>query len=87
MLIVAVNFVLRKLFITLIGCAGENKSSKQASATMFSVLVVSFFNYGILFIIGPWNFVEFGAKPGTFFSGIYTDFSSQWFLDIGGVIA
>lgn len=86
-LVVLVNFVLRKLFITLIGCAGENKKSKEASASMFSVLVVSFFNYGILYIIGPWNFVEWNAQEGTFFSGIYTDFTAQWFLDIGGLIA
>lgn len=75
-LVVLVNFVLRKLFISLIMCSGENKNSKVASASMFSVLVVSFFNYGILFIIGPWNFVELDAEEGTFFSGIYTDFTA-----------
>ena len=54
---------------------------------MYSVLIVSFFNYGILYIIAPWSFAEQGAKDGDFFSGIYTDFSSQWFLDIGTLIA
>ena len=75
-LVVLVNFVLRKLFILLIGMSGEHKTSKVASASMFSVLVVSFFNYGILFWIGPWNFEERGAKEGSFFSGIYTDFTA-----------
>ena len=87
LLVVLVNFVLRKLFLILIACAGENKASKQASASMFSVLLVSFFNYGILYIIGPWNFIEWSAEEGKFFSGIYTDFTAQWFLDIGGLVA
>ena len=43
---------------------------------MFSVLIVSFFNYGLLFIIAPWNFIEWNAQEGGFFSGIYTDFTS-----------
>ena len=71
----------------LINWVGENKLTKQASASMFSVLIVSFFNTGILFIIGPWNFVELGSNTGGFFSGIYTDFTDQWFMDIGGLVA
>ena len=54
---------------------------------MYSVLIVSFFNYGIIYIIAPWNFVEQGARDGDFFSGVYTDFTSQWFMDIGSLVA
>ena len=54
---------------------------------MHSVLIVTFFNYGILYILAPLSFVEAGAKDGGLWSGIYTDFSSQWFQDIGSLIA
>ena len=46
-LVVFFSFILRKAFITLIGYTRETKNSKIASATMYSVLIVSFFNYGI----------------------------------------
>lgn len=81
------SFVLRKIFITLVKATGFNKNSKEAVATMYSVLAVTFFNYGILYIIAPWSFREVGAEDGDLFSGIYTDFTSQWFLDIGTLIA
>ena len=54
---------------------------------MYSVLIVSFFNYGILYIIAPWNFAEAGADEDNFFTGVYTDFTAQWFMDIGDLIA
>ena len=53
---------------------------------MYSVLIVSFFNYGILYIIAPWNFTEAGSDQGDLFDGIYTDFNAQWFVDIGRLI-
>jgi len=87
LLIVVANFILRTVFIKLVTFVRYNKESKQANDTMVSVLLVSVFNYGLLYIIAPWNFAEVGASDADFFSGIYTDFTSQWFLDIGSMIA
>ena len=54
---------------------------------MKSVLVVSFFSAGILYVVAPWSFAEQGFQDGDFFSGLYTDFTSGWFLEIGSLIA
>lgn len=55
------------------------------------VLIVSFFNYGVLYIIAPWNVRaivnENYTSDSDLFSGIYTDFTHQWFNDIGSLIA
>lgn len=56
-------------------------------STFKSILVVTFFNYGVLYLIAPWNFSEQGMQDGDFFSGIYTDFTPQWYLDIGTLVA
>ena len=74
-MVVLTSFVLRKFFISLVQIAGFNKNSKEAVKTMYSVLIVTFFNYGILYIIAPLHFSEAGAEDGDLFSGIYTDFT------------
>ena len=84
--VVLINFCLRNIFIWLISFAKLSRYSLLAVSTMYSVLIVSFFTYGILYIIAPWSFAELGVRDGDFFSGIYTDFSAQWFLDIGNLI-
>ena len=49
-----------------------------------SVFLIYFFNYGIMFLIGPLNIeIQFMS---TFFAGVYTDFSTHWFNEIGGLI-
>ena len=86
-LVVASGFVLRTCFIKLVACAKENKTSKSAAATMKLVLFVTFFNAGILYVLAAWSFRELGSTDGGFFNGVFTDFNSQWFLDIGNLIA
>jgi hypothetical protein len=73
--------------INLVQVTGFNKNSKEAIKTMYSVLTVTFFNYGILYLLAPLSFGEAGAEDGDLFSGIYTDFTPQWFSDIGSLIA
>jgi len=79
-LVVLISFILRKIFITLVQMAGFNKNSQEATATMTWVLIVSFFNYGVLYIVAPWNFrpivTENKYTDTDFFSGIYTDFTT-----------
>lgn len=54
---------------------------------MYLIFIVSFFNAGVLYFIAPWAFTEEGALEGGFFSGIFTDFTSTWFQEIGELIA
>ena len=90
-LVVLISFILRKVFISLVQCAGFNKNSQEATATMSWVLIVSFFNYGVLYIIAPWNLRaivnENYTSDSDLFTGIYTDFTHQWFNDIGSLVA
>ena len=66
-IIVATNFILRTVMIKLVELLGRgNKYSKQALETMISVLLVSFFNLGVLYVIAPWN-LEGGEDEGRFF--------------------
>lgn len=85
--IVFISFVLRFIFIKLLTCVKAPQASIIASATMYSVLLVSFFNAGLTYVLAPWSFRESGSLDHSFFDGIYTDFVSQWFLDIGALIA
>jgi hypothetical protein len=39
-----------------------------------------------MYIIAPWSFAEQGAKDGSFFSGLFSDYNSQWFITIGSLI-
>ena len=71
--VVMINFILRNVFITLLSYSKLGKYSNLANATMYSVLLVSFFNYGILYIIAPWNYSD---QKGSFFSGVYSDYTS-----------
>ena len=54
---------------------------------MHSIFIVTFANAGILYILAPWSFAEQGVQDGDFFSGIYTDFTPTWFMDIGALVA
>ena len=91
-LVVLINMIMRKVFIFVIQITGFDKNSQEATATMTWILIVTFFNYGILYIIAPWNLanqikVEEDMTGKDYFTGIYTDFSPQWFNDIGSLIA
>ena len=57
-LIVLTSFVLRKIFIMLMEQTGESRISTIAIGTMYSILLVTFFVNGFLFLIAPWSFSE-----------------------------
>ena len=86
-LVVFIGFVLRTLYINLITCVKEHKTSKQANATMISILIVTFFNTGLVYFIASSDFSELSGGDSGFFRGVYTDVTSQWFVDIGNLIA
>ena len=56
--VVLTGFILRTIFIKLVLWTKMNKNSQIMSSTMFTILVATFFNAGILYIIAPWNFSE-----------------------------
>lgn len=86
-LVVAIGFVLRTIFIKLIAAVKDNKTTKQANATMISILIVTFFNTGLVYLIASSDFSELSGDDSGFFRGVYTDITAQWYLDIGTLIA
>ena len=56
--VVLTGFILRTIYIKLVLFTKQNRNSNIATLTMYSILVSSFFNAGILYILAPWNFVE-----------------------------
>lgn len=87
LLVVAIGFVLRTIYIKLIKFVRDNKTTKQANATFISILIVSFFNTGMVYLIASSDFSEISGDDSGFFKGVYTDITAQWFLDIGTLIA
>ena len=75
-IIVLTSFIMRFIFIKMIGWIGLSRFSREAAGTMISVLIVSFFNYGVLYIVAPFNFRELGSEQGDLFSGVYTDYTA-----------
>lgn len=79
-LVVFISFIMRKVFIFLIKLTGYNKNSEEATSTMTWVLVVTFFNYGLLYLFAPWSFrtsdkIDNNTIGGDLITGIYTDFT------------
>lgn len=61
LLIVLTSFILRKVFITLMEYTGEIRNSSKAKGVMYSIIVVTFFVNGLLFLLAPWSFSELNA--------------------------
>lgn len=59
---------------------------------MWWVLIVTFIYFGPAYLIAVWNLRETSKKvdemqDSFFFAGIYTDLTSEWFNDIGVLVA
>ena len=54
----------------------------------YGVFIVYFINTSILYVVAPWDSRE-NDNPvlNKVFQGVYTDYNSNWFLDIGNTIA
>jgi len=90
--VVLISFVIRTIFIILIKKVGFNKNSEEAVATMWWILIVTFVYFGPAYLIAVWNIGSTvkgvdDSKASFLFTGIYTDFTSEWFNDIGTLIA
>ena len=89
LIIVLVSLISRKFFVFVITKIKLQRLSEEKNTGMFWTMCVYFTNYGIMYLTAPWNYID--AKEVTndaelFFSGYYSDFSEEWFLDIGAAI-
>lgn len=82
--IVLQSLIARAIFTGLAKMTSFKTETARVRFMTFSVFLIFFFNYGIMFLIAPINIdSEFMT---TFFAGVYTDFSTHWFNQIGGLI-
>ena len=90
--VVLISFMIRTIYIQCVKRVGFNKTSKEAVATMQWILIVTFIYFGPAYLIAVWNMTESvkqvdDLKGNFFFEGIYTDLTSEWFNDIGVLVA
>ena len=87
--IVIVSFISRKLFVFLITKIKLRRFSQEKNIGMSSTMAVYFLNYGVMYLTAPWNWIDaqdIDNEAELFFSGFYSDFSEEWYLDIGAAI-
>lgn len=82
-----INTLLKLILIKLITMIGEDTRSAMIRSIKVGVFVTQFFNTGILLLLSSANFTE-SKVPflNTYNKGPYTDFSEDWYGDVGAII-
>ena len=84
MAIVLQSVIFRAFMRFLVGLTSFKTDSARVRFLMVSVLMIFFYNFGVMFLIAPLNF---GTDHLTLFlGGVYTDFNAHWFDEIGNLI-
>ncbi len=83
-LIVVQSFLARFGFIHLTKLIKFTSNSQRMRFIIVSVFCIFFFNYGVMYILGPMELKI--PIAGQFLLGIYTDFNQFWFSDIGFLV-
>ena len=89
LLIVCVSFISRKIYVYLISKIKLRRISQEKNIGMYSTLLIYFCNYGLMYLIAPWNFIDqkdIKRDGEEFLTGYYNDFSAAWHIDIGYTI-
>ena len=72
--------------MSLVEWIGYDTHSKVMTKTMNGILLVLFFNTGILVILVNANLSEVNTTLGTIFDGQYYDYETEWYEKIGGTL-
>ena len=87
--IVLISVISRKFYVYLITKIKLHRSSEEKFVGIVSTTIVYFCNYGLMYLIAPWNLIDATNtdNPGEWiFTGFYSDFNEEWYLDIGNLI-
>ena len=84
--IIAVNFILKQLTIALVTWIGYDTHSKVMTRITNGVILVLFFNTGILMTMTQANLTEQSSVLGSVFSGVYYDYSPAWYARVGNTL-
>jgi hypothetical protein len=86
-IIIVFNYILRLIFITLAEFIGFKTKSAKEDFVKSTVFYSSFFYTGLQSFFATLSFREMSDMGmETDGSGIYTDFNSYWFVDIGYIM-
>ena len=82
-----VNTVIKLILVNLIQIIGEDTRSATNRSVKMGVFVTQFFNTGILILLSSANF-QYTNVPilNQYLRGQYTDFTSDWYKDVGAII-
>ena len=82
-----VNTVIKLILVNLIQVIGEDTRSATNRSVKMGVFVTQFFNTGILILLSSANF-QYTNVPilNQYLRGQYTDFTSDWYKDVGAII-
>jgi hypothetical protein len=90
MLIVAVNFILKVMLIEMVSGLRLKTMTKETDITMVAIFVGQFVNTAILLVLNNASFKDFDEGVGplsfVFFVGTETDFSVNWYRQVGALI-
>jgi len=82
--VVAVNTIIKKVVVALVGWIGEDTVSQQKASVVKGAFIGQFFNTGFIILIVNANMVE--HEPKQFwknFKGPFYDYMPQWYIDVG----
>jgi len=83
-IIVATNFVLRMIMISLIKWIGEDTHSQQLKSITNGIFIVQFLNTGILLLLVQANLSEYDVPfVSSALDGPFTDFLPLWYVGVG----
>ena len=83
--IVLQNLVSRIIFIELTKVIKFTSNSARMRFVLFSVFLIYFMNYGVLYLLAPMK-VDIPGLERLPLVGIYFDFNLFWYSDIGNQI-
>ena len=82
-----INFVIKVILIVLIASIREDTKSAMMRSIKVGVFVTQFFNTGVLILLASANLSETKVPVlNELARGPYTDFTSEWYRDVGGII-
>ena len=86
-LVVLVNYLIVIVIVKLASYIRFTTKTKQDKFIMITVFCLQFFNSGLLFVLGPWDYRSEWSKRiplwDKIFHGVYPDINANWFSDIG----
>ena len=86
-LIVAASFVIRQIILMIVNKVGFISLTKETGFAMLCVFWITFINYGIIYLLASWdNRTDRDSWWDKFFEGLYPDFNSLWYNDVGVLV-